>query len=65
MRRVVSTQLAASNIQRTLRRSEAEFGVAARSRYHALLDRTIREVAETPERPGVDAIDDVRSGYRP
>ena len=64
MRRVVITKLAASDIQRILRRSEVEFGVAARSRYRELLDRAIRDVAEHPAHPGVRAIDDVRAGYR-
>ncbi len=64
MRRVVITKLAASDIHRILRQSEADFGVAARSRYRKLLDRAIRDVAENPLHPGVRAIDDVRAGYR-
>lgn len=64
MRRVVIGKLAASEIQRVLRRSEAEFGVAARSRYRQLLDRAIRDVAANPAHPGVRAIDDIRPGYR-
>ncbi len=64
MRRVVITKLAARDIQRILRRSEAEFGVVARARYRELLDRAIRDIAENPLHPCVRAIDDIRPGYR-
>lgn len=64
MRRVVVAKLAARDIQRILRRSEAEFGVAARSRYRELIDRAIRDIADNAAHPGVRAIDDIGSGYR-
>ena len=46
-----------------LRRSEEEFGRAARVRYRRLFDKALRELSKDPARVGVRRIDDVREGY--
>jgi plasmid stabilization system protein ParE len=46
MTQVRLTRGALDDIRRVLRRSEAEFGVAARTRYRILLDQALRDLAE-------------------
>ena len=62
MRRVRIAGPALRDIARLLRRSEEEFGGAARVRYRRLLDKALRELAQDPMRIGVRRIDDVREG---
>ena len=63
MRRVRIAGPARSDIARALRRSEEEFGKAARERYRHLLDKTLQDLGQDPARVGVRAIDGVRKGY--
>ena len=63
MRRVRLSRAARNDIKRILRRSETEFGEVVRSRYKALLDQAICNLAEDPNHHRVKSIDDVRTGY--
>ncbi|WP_295446627.1 type II toxin-antitoxin system RelE/ParE family toxin [uncultured Thiodictyon sp.] len=63
MTQVRLTRGALDDIRRVLRCSEAEFGVAARTRYRILLDQALRDLAEDQGRIGVKSITDVRPGY--
>jgi toxin ParE1/3/4 len=63
MNQVRLTQGALDDIRRILKRSEADFGTAARSRYKSLLDAALLDLAEDRGRIGVKPIADVRAGY--
>ena len=57
------SRMASLDIQNLLRRSEVNFGEVIRSRYKRLLDQAFTDLLENPLRFGVQAINDVRTGY--
>lgn len=54
---------AITDIRRILRRSKAEFGAGAGARYKELLDQSLRDLGEDPNRVGVRSVADIRAGY--
>ena len=63
MRTVRLAPGAIADIRRIFQRSNAEFGVDARTRYKALLEQALQDLGEDPRRVGVKAVPDVRPGY--
>jgi toxin ParE1/3/4 len=56
MAKLVLSAFAREDLALTLAWSEQVFGVAARSRYDALLLQAMRDLADDPERPGVHSV---------
>ena len=57
------TGAARNDIKAILRFSEREFGETTRTRYKALLDRALLDLAEDPGRAGVKEASDLRVGH--
>jgi len=55
---------AVQDIESILTRADLVFGETARIRYEALLTRAIMDVAESPERPGSHARNEIATGAR-